>query len=115
VRPFVVGAATSVVASALVYLLLAATEALSPPLRLGAMALVLVLGVVVAWLASRGARQHEGKGTSVGRRIKAKGDVTVKGVDVGGSEGNVRVGDDLESDGEVTVQDVRVGHRRDPK
>lgn len=112
-RPFVVGVAASVAASALLYVVLGAMEALSQPLRLGVMALVLVLGVVVAWLASRGMRQHEGEGTAVGHRIKGKGDVTVKGVDVERSDGNVRVGDDLESGGEVTVQDVRVGRRRD--
>ncbi|HEU4392143.1 MAG TPA: hypothetical protein VFR04_00760 [Solirubrobacterales bacterium] len=107
-RPFVAGVAASVAASALLYIVLAAMEALSPLLRLGAMALVFVLGVVAAWLASRGAREHEGKGVSVGHRVKAKDDVTVKDVDVERSNGDVRVGADLESGGKVTVKDVRI-------
>jgi membrane protein implicated in regulation of membrane protease activity len=114
-RSFVAGVAASLVASAIVYFVLAATEALPLLLRLGAMALVLVLGVVVAWLASRGARQHEGEGISVGRRIKAKGGITVKDVDVERPDGNVRVGDDLKSGDEVAIKDVRIGRRRDRK
>lgn len=114
VRSFVVGVAASVVASAVFFLVTAATDALSPPMRLAAMALVLVLGIAAAWAATRGARDKDA-GTAVGDRIAAEGDVTVERVNVEGSGGDTRVGTNLKSGGTARVSDVRVARREDPE
>jgi hypothetical protein len=98
------------VASAVIYFVLAATEALSFPVRLVVMALVLVLGVAVAWAASRDTRDP---GAAVGDQIDAAGDVTVERVDVERSGGNTRVGTRLKSGGTARVSDVRVAPSED--
>jgi hypothetical protein len=113
VRQFVVGIAASVVASALIYLVLAATEAAPLPVRLAVMALVLVLGIAVAWVVSRDIQDSDGEGTTVGSHINAANDITVEHLDVKGSGGGVRVGTNLKSRGKVRVSDVRVGRGED--
>jgi hypothetical protein len=91
------------------------TDALSPLVRLVVMALLLVLGVSAAWLASRGLRDGGTEGTAVGDRIDAGGDVTVERVNLDGSGGDTRVGTNLKSGGTVRVSDVRVARREDPE
>ena len=114
-RSFVVGVAASVAASAVIFLALAATDALSPFLRLVVIASLLVLGVAAAWLASRGARDGEEAGTAVGDQVDAAGDVAIERVDVKRSGGETRVGTNLKSGGTARVSDVRVAGDEDPE
>jgi hypothetical protein len=113
VRSFVAGVAAAVVASAVLYFVLAATEALSSPVRLAVMALVLVLGIAMAWKASRETYDPGAVGIAVGDRIDSAGDVTVERVDVQQAGNSTRVGTNVKSGGAVRVSDVRVTHRED--
>lgn len=112
-RSFVAGVTASVVASAVIYFVLAVTEASSLPVRLVAMALVLVLGIAVARVVSRDTQDPAGTGTAVGDRIDAAGDVTVEHVDVKPTGGSTRVGTNLKSGGTARISDVRVAHSED--
>ncbi len=112
VRTFVIGVASSVTASAVIYLALAATGTLSSLLRLAVMALLFVLGVIVAWLASADARAGHSQSTSVGNRIDATGSISVEQVEVKGS-GETHVGTDLKSGGATRIRDIRIDRGED--
>ncbi len=112
-RSFVAGVAAAVVASAVLYFVLAATEALSFPARLAVMALVLILGVAVALRVSRDSCDPGTVGTAVGDRIASVGDVTVERVDVQEFGESTRVATNVQSGGTVRVSDVRVTHGED--
>lgn len=105
----VAGVAASVVASVITYLLFDLADALSVPLRVLSMSVVLVVGIVITRKAS-GGRSDEPKKTTtkIGSGNRAKGDIDVKRTKTESAAGDTEIGSSSEADGTIRVEDTEV-------
>jgi hypothetical protein len=113
---FVGEVAAAVVAAVLTYVAFTLTENSNPALRWSLIGVIGLVAVCAAWLAARTAAHRWRGGTiRVGDNLKAKWDIEVAKVKVvRPAAALVRVGTRLRSKGKVSVKDVDIDEARQP-
>lgn len=108
-KALLVGLGTSILASALTYLVFTLTEDLTPALRWTVVGGTGGVGLLIAWRAARNSTHNHQDDVSVGDRLSGKGDVSVEDISVKGDAGGTkRIATRIRAGRNTKVKGVRV-------